>query len=321
MKKITLIGWFICGVLMYGFSADNATLKNKIQFASLEKAKTLITTPDEYTNGWSQFDIDSRLEKNKGTKEELLKYMSTQVKEWTQDEKDKLSTAVNDIDKIIADNGYKLNMPNEIFLVKSTMKDEGGADGYTRANFIVLNENAASMKPIELKKLIIHELFHVVTRYDSLFRKDIYKIFGFNMMNEVAYPDSIKNFKISNPDAPKKNSYISIRKDGVDVDCMMVLYSEEPYSNKGSFFDYLNIGLLKLKNIEGGKKGVDYVDKKPVLYSIMEVTGFFEQVGRNSPYIIDPEEIAAENFVYTLLDKTGLPSPWIIEKIKKRLTE
>ena len=56
---------------------------------------------------------------------------------------------------------------------------------------------------------------------------------------------------------------------------------------------------------------------KPVIYSIEEVTNFFEQVGMNTGYIIDPEEALAENFVFAINSKQGLPNPTITKRIQK----
>jgi hypothetical protein len=49
-----------------------------------------------------------------------------------------------------------------------------------------------------------------------------------------------------------------------------------------------------------------------------ELTGFFEQIGRNTQYIIHPEEILADNFSLLVREKTG-PSPDILKKLADAL--
>ena len=53
----------------------------------------------------------------------------------------------------------------------------------------------------------------------------------------------------------------------------------------------------------------------PKLLDVGEVTGFFEQVGKNTSYLIHPEEILADNFVFLVTNKRGLPSPKVVENL------
>ncbi len=315
MKKSIII--LLLGIKFIVYSVATETLKNSIQFATIEKATALLNVNDIYTDNWSRFDIDSRVQRNNSTKEEQFKNMISQLRTWSAAEKERINEQLEIIDKTINDNGYKLNLPKEIILIKSTLKDEGGADGYTRGNCIVLEDKLMKMDDANLQKLLIHEVFHILTRFDSVFRKDMYSIIGFTIMNEVAYPENLKKYKLSNPDAPRKDSYITLKKDGTPVECMMILYSDRPYAG-GSFFEYLNIGLLKLKGID--KKEIDYdAAGQAIIYKIDEVTEFFEQIGFNTQYIIDPEEALANNFVFAITNKKRLPSPAIVSKIQDRL--
>lgn len=99
---------------------------------------------------------------------------------------------------------------------------------------------------------------------------------------------------------------------------MMILYSTQDYSS-GDFFKYLNVGFLSIKG--DVNKSVELVGNKPVIYNIKQVTEFFEQVGKNTQYIIHPEEILADNFAFAILNKTRLPNQDIVDKIKMKLKE
>ena len=52
-----------------------------------------------------------------------------------------------------------------------------------------------------------------------------------------------------------------------------------------------------------------------------EVAGFFEQTGRNTSYLIHPEEIMADNFVHLVVGppKPGvpLPTPAVVERMER----
>lgn len=47
----------------------------------------LITDIDEYTNGWNQFDICSRLQNKEGRKSQLLTLAMSSVQNWSDTEK------------------------------------------------------------------------------------------------------------------------------------------------------------------------------------------------------------------------------------------
>lgn len=314
MKNLLLLTLLITGSYLIGFSAG--TLEESFQFASLEKAKELLSQEDEFTESWSQFDIDSRCAKQNSTKEELFKLISENARAWTTEEEGKIKAILKNVDGLIKEQGYNIAIPEEVFLVKTTGLEEGGAEGYTRGKYIVLKDNIIDKPNEMLQSLIIHELFHVLTRNNPEFRADMYQIIGFGLMPKIDYPAKIKHLRITNPDAPQTDSYISLEVDSQKMDYMMVLYSKGDYEG-GSFFQYLQVGFLQLEG--DSTKNVVLKEKEPTIYPMMEVKGFFEQVGRNTQYIIHPEEILAENFVLAILNEKELSDQAIVDEIKKKL--
>jgi len=312
MKKLQLIIILISLLMTSIYGQDNLSLR--IKFASVERANELLQQEDNFTDSWSQFDIDSRMHKPNSSKADLLNYISTQIREWTPDEMTKLALVFQIVDQKIKEQGFAIDFPNDIYFIKTTAEEEGGAGGYTRANYVVLQEAYVSKaSEDDLMNIVVHELFHVLTRHNPEFRKAMYNIIGFKIMNEVQYPEKIRHYRITNPDAPQVDSYITLQVDGQYKDCMMILYSNRDYVD-GHFFKYLNIGFLSL--IGGENKSVEYKADMPVIYSMQDVSGFYEQVGKNTQYIIHPEEICADNFVHTILSKKDLSDPEIIDKIR-----
>ncbi|MDG6882422.1 Uncharacterised protein [Phocoenobacter uteri] len=303
-------------VLFFSFSSVSKAESNwteNVSFASKSEASTLLKKEDEYTKRLSQFDIQSRLHNQAGSKNELLNLMVAQTKDWTPDEIQLINKTNKEINGLIKQNGFHFTLPKIVF-IKSTMQTEGGAEGYTRENLIVLKDELVSKDNKELKHLLIHELFHILTRYNPNLRAELYSVIGFHLMNDIALPSPLKDNLISNPDAPFDDSYIKLKVADQTIDGLMILFANKPYQ-KGTFFDYINIGFVKLKG-EGKNKEVDLSDKnQPIIYSLDEVSGFFEQIGFNTQYIIDPEEVLAENFVYAMMNKKDLPNPEIINKI------
>ena len=199
---------------------------------------------------------------------------------------------------------------NKIFFIKSTCTDEGGAEGYTRDNYIILKNTVLSADEGYLKYLITHELFHILTRHNKDFKKKLYPIIGFHMINSIEFPDSLKDLKVTNPDCPVVDSYITLYENEKPVKCVMAYYSPVKYRG-GNLFSNLTLELFTLD--EDMTQMNKLVDRNTI-------TGFFEQVGKNTHYLTNPEEILAENFAFTILGKTDLPDQIIVDKIKIILT-
>jgi len=316
MKTRSLIALFV--ITFLSSHVWGQTIAEEAKFASLEKARELLLQEDDYTKKWSQFDIDSRMQKPNSSKEELFTFITKQTREWSTENKNKIISILKRIDELILKHRIKIDLPDEIYFIKTTLAEEGGAQGYTRASYIVLKDELLSQTEDQLISLIVHELFHVLTRNNANFRKKMYEIIGFQLMNSLEYPDNLKALRITNPDAPQTDSYLRLKVNGKPKECMMILYSKKDYTG-GSFFEYLNVGFLSLTGETN--KNIEMIDGQPVIFSMDQVTGFYEQVGKNTKYIIHPEEILADNFMLAILEKPGLPNTDLIDKILKKLQQ
>ncbi len=89
----------------------------------------------------------------------------------------------------------------------------------------------------------------------------------------------------------------------------------------GEFFAYLQFKLLVVEK-EGGSENLMAVSDGPSLKLVgMErVPGFLERVGRNTNYIIHPEEILADNFALLVLKESKVASPEILQKMREVLS-
>jgi hypothetical protein len=61
------------------------------------------------------------------------------------------------------------------------------------------------------------------------------------------------------------------------------------------------------------------VNNEPVLLAPKSVAGFLDQVGRNTMYLIHPEEILADNFVFVIEGRTNLKTQRIVDEMGKVL--
>lgn len=280
-----------------------------------DKAKQMIMTEDDYTSRLSKFDLQSKTQrKDSVTLADYLNYSAEQVVKWENDEMKIIGEVVSSTGNKIKSLALNIKMPDTIFIIKSTMANEGGADGYTRLNYIVLKENLVGRKSTRLENLFAHELFHVISRNNPEMSEKIYNTIGFRKTNDVPYPPEIADLRISNPDAPLNNYYITLEYNGKPIEAMLVLFAREPYKG-GSFFAYVQIGLMAVEGDAEYKKTV-YAEGKPLILKVKDVKGFYEQIGKNTDYIFHAEELSADHFEL-MLDKTeGLPNPELIEAMK-----
>lgn len=285
-----------------------------------DEAIKLYTSNDEYFNSMSEYDLQYRTQSKDGTIEDLKEYGVNQIRDFTDKEKEALISAMEEIEGIIKEKGYHLPKIDEITFIKTTQKEEGGAVAYTHGTQIYMN----NIIPIYLTtspknhqkglSVLIHEIFHCLTRNNPDFRKQMYSLINFNIVDEdFVIPEEIKQISISNPDVERHDAYASFTINNSKKDCYMLNISTKPFKNKGdSFASYYEFILVPVN-----KEDKDY-------YFIDESSDYWDVFGENTKYIADPEECMADNFGYALaygLDGSmNYPNPEIIQGIIDYLT-
>jgi len=311
----------ISGLCLFSIGANAQTkLVDRISFASVPKAKALLSQEDAFTKSWSPFDMASRLGDKNATRELLFDHIRLQVREWSDTEVLAMTELFEEVAGLLDKTGMNIKMPENIFLVKTSGEEEGNAVAYTRSNYIVFRDKLDFEGDFDVRKLILHELFHVFSRNDPDFRKKMYDIIGFQLTAPVSYPPNIADLRITNPDAPQTDSYIQLihKESGQEMEFMMVLYASRPYGG-GPFFSYLQTGFVELEGQE--IKKVRQAGGIVKIYKMDEVDQFFEQVGRNTQYIIHPEEILADNFAMAVMGKNDVADPWLLDAILAALSQ
>jgi hypothetical protein len=157
-----------------------------------------------------------------------------------------------------------------------------------------------------------------LSRHDNALRERLYAAIGFEKCSEIEFPKEFAKQKITNPDAPKNDHAIQVCVDDRQIKVVPVLFSNTPYDLQkgGRFFDYLQFRLLAIeRQTEASAPQPRREAGKPLMFAPSEVVGFFEQVGRNTNYLIHPEEILADNFADLVTGRTNWRSPDIRTKI------
>jgi hypothetical protein len=322
MKKLHLLA-IILAVVMASCSVEDAPENlpkdevefvdgTKIVFVSQEEGARIMGTSDEYSQVLSRYDIASRTYNPANSQEQqYLAFAAAQALEWEENEIEVLKIKIMQVKDKIESLGLKLAFPDEIKLVKSTLKEEGGVISYTRTNYIV-------MKGDVTENFIIHELFHILTRYNPEKRDELYKTINFNKSNRISYPDAIKDNVVTNPDAPFLEHTINLTIDGKEKEAVFILHAEKDYES-GSFFNQMT---QKLMLVEGGSnnKVPVLVNNAPVLLDFEAASDLKEKIGNNTSYTLHPEEILAEHFIILIKPKSAA-DPAFIDAMKTVLTK
>ena len=291
--------------------------QSTVTFASLPRAEQILTNRDEFLRALSPFDRWARMKSDRAPSEEaFVQFVRTNALAWDPQETNRFASLFRSLaDKL---KRWDLPLPATIELVKTSGQEEGHA-AYTRQNAIILSKREIASASTDL---LAHELFHVLSRHDAQLRKDLYGVIGFHSVNEVELPSTLKEVKITNPDGVHHNFMIEVRDRAESVPVVPILYSSSPRYNPargGEFFDYLVFKLLGLEKAADGYRP-RLIAGGPQLLDPAEVSGFFEQIGRNTQYIIHPDEILADNFVLLVNGRTNLASPRIVLEMDRILT-
>ena len=290
-----------------------------IQLATVEQATKLLSQRDVFVNALSPFDRQSRLQADDDVDtDRFLAFVSGEARAWTKAERDKLTEIV----QLLRENlkPFKLPLPPRILLIKTTGREEGNA-AYCRASAIILPRHMVDRPPNSLRILLIHELFHILSRGNPKLREQLYAIVGFHPCNRVSLPKSLRDRKLTNPDGPLADHYIQIDHDGRSVPATPILYARiQRYSSDkgGPFFRFMEFRLLVIEKHEG-KWRPALADGDPILVNPRENPSYFRQIGGNTDYIIHPDEILADNFMHLVEGKPNLKTPRIVAEMKQLL--
>ena len=289
----------------------------QVHFATVAEAKAHLAKRDVYIEGLSPFERAAKT-KQAGpvSTGQFIEFIQGQALEWDDADKAKLREVIAAAKPKLAK--FAKHLPRRITLIKTTGNDEGGAP-YTRGTSIILPKRRAGQSAKGLERLFYHEMFHIISRGNAKLRDKLYRVIGYEKCGVVSLPGDMMPRRLSNPDAPVVEHCIRITKDAESYWVAPVLFSRtskyDPETG-GTFFRYLEFRLMAID-----RKSAKAIlkDGKPILLKPDAVEGFYEQIGRNTGYIIHPEETLANNFVHLMTGKQGLKNPEIPEKIEQLL--
>jgi hypothetical protein len=312
---------FCC--LTFHFGLLHPAGAQELVFASTEEASRILSTRDTFVERMSPFDRAARMKTgNDASEKAFLQFAAAATLEWDSDESRAVLSAFAHIKPIIA--RLSLPLPNRIYLVKTTGAEEGNA-AYTRGNAIILPKRMLASPEREMRRLLAHELFHISSRNYTKISLLLYETIGFQYCGEIEFPAALIPRKITNPDAPKNDYCIRLDVRGESVWAVPILFSRTPRydtARGGEFFEYLTLALLLVERADGTGRARPLHDAQgPRIVGLDQVSGFIEQVGRNTRYVIHPEEILADNFAILVLGDRDVPTPELLKNMQTALAK
>lgn len=292
-----------------------------VHFASREEAQELLAARDEFALALSPLDRQLRLQTaDEVSIERWLEFTAGEARDFSEAEVQRVKAAVEGVRERIGK--FRLQLPDKIVLVRTTGKEEGNA-AYTRQAAIILPEKVLAYPREQIESLLLHELFHLISRHDPALRTKLYAIVGFRPTSRIELPDSWEARRITNPDAPHVDCYIELEIENRTLLAAPLLYGTPPKYDAqrgGSLFDYLTFKLLVLRK-EGERLVPELKDGRPVVIDPRGIDDFARQIGKNTNYIVHPDEILADNFVLLAGGRKEVPTPRILEEMAKQLGE
>ncbi len=232
-------------------------------------------------------------------------HLKTEMESFTPSEKEFIhevfASAKSAIDKI----NPKL-MPDHIELIKTKTNHYGPDVYYTREDAIILPKNIFQNPSVgDQMPIMLHEIFHILSRYNEDFRNKMYALIGFSQFNEdLVLPREISDRLLTNPDGVRKDYAINLKdKNGNSQMALpLILSTKKGYqASMPTFFAYLSFDLYPLIKITPNQVTLGLNSDGGSALSVEHNGNFFEQIKDNTQYIIHPDEIMADNFMMAII--------------------
>jgi len=292
-RSIVLI--LVLSLLVPAVLAEDSEMHYR--FADAGEAAELLLGNREYYENLTQNDIEFRMQESGAALQDLETFAAAQTRDFTDEEKASIDRAMAHIRENCAKLGYVLPSAGDIVFGKTTMAEECGASAYTHGTQIYLGEKLLAYGSSDnpairdfFDTVIAHELFHCLTRNHPEFRAAMYAILGFTVADaDFVVSPEIREMIIANPDVEHHNAYAAFEINGKMTDCLVVFAATKNFERAGdNFFDCTVTGLVP-------------IDDLSTLYTADDAANFWDVFGRNTGYVIDPEETLADNFSYALI--------------------
>ncbi len=240
------------------------------------------------------------------TRREILKdyenYLQKDVSSFTTEEQKLLNECLKEISTTC--NYLNVNiLPNNLNLIKSKATNYGQGTWYTRENCIIIPFDALKAKEKDkIVETLYHEIFHCYSRANTEKRASLYSLIGFKAIEKpLNMPRALQDRVLLNPDGVNYAQKIDLQQapDKILSAIPIILANEyQVVQNKKSFFQYLRFDLFEVIDEPSHVDVMTKVDAISTTININEQPDFYRQIRDNTKYIIHPDEVLADNFMF-----------------------
>ncbi len=198
----------------------------------------------------------------------------------------------------------------ETKLIKTHGTHYGSTVYYTRENCIVIpkfvltqgNEDA-------IYGTMLHELFHIYSRYHEPERNALYALIGYKDIGPVSnlqMDSTLKKRLLLNPDGVDYGYAIKLETEDSPPTLAIPIIkanTDEFLPSRPAFFSYLDFALYKISPPFSRLIKVHNDEKSNTTITSNQMTNYLHQIKDNTNYIIHPDEILADNFMYLIRSK------------------
>ncbi|MFK7738023.1 MAG: hypothetical protein AB8B50_18490 [Pirellulaceae bacterium] len=297
--------------------AESLTDSTELVFVSQEVGQKLVSTPDDFTKHMQPLERQLRVGGDEPVDEPIyFASMKSGVLDWKEGD---LSALTNTIQRLSPKlSGLELPWPKKINLIRVSADVEFGAPHCRAASILLPDEFFA--EPEKMETILTHELFHVLSSHNRGLRDELYGIIGFQRCDEIELPGALLGRRLTNPDAPRHEHFIELKFENEMLPAIPVTMMRNEKPQPGGIMGNLDFKLLMLQE-QDGKLVPRLKDGKPDLRGPMSTPDFMRKIGRNTGYIIHPEETMADNFWMMVLQSPNIRDTWVTEKLKAVLVK
>jgi hypothetical protein len=197
-----------------------------------------------------------------------------------------------------------LPLPDTIQLLKTKSKYYGESVYFTRENLIVIPApQLYAGNEEKLLQVLIHEIFHVYSRRNPAARRALFARIGFTPIDSLQLSPFLAARILYNPDAVDCRYAITLHHGDSTILAVPIIYSRyAKYNPQATFFDHLHFQLFPIQAIDNQTNSYRIAVENTGI-DPQDAPDFFTQIGKNTNYIIHPEEIIADNFKLLILEQ------------------
>ncbi|MEE2567252.1 hypothetical protein [Hyphobacterium marinum] len=306
---------FPVAMLIAASLATAPAMAADFRIATQQEAVAILTAEDEVLSRFQPLEIGVRLESETDQSLQSLQALYADVvTEFTDAERAQLDAVVVAQAERIA--SIAALLPEEILFIATDRRIDGGFP-HTRANAIVFPGGVAHLDDAALTALFWHELYHVLSRHIADERDEMYALLGYRPC-DFQPGEELHARRLTNPDAPGNDHYAPLELENADGVVPYLNVPEGGYSAErgGSFPNYFGFALVAVSVDDGVCTPVTGEDGAPVMLNPGTAPGFLDLIGRNTQYVIHPEETLADNFTLWMTGAENLPNPEIVERVR-----